>query len=91
MSEQAADWRPLPEDVRFHAMLPGEPHEDGRKCWHHYRLGVWTFDGVHECLRAHPEPYAATRDAEQPTPRVTTPETPSERRREPLGWEGDQA
>lgn len=28
---------------------------------------------------------------EQPAPRVTTPETPSERRREPLGWEGDQA
>jgi hypothetical protein len=53
-----ADLRPLPEDVRTHTMLTGrQPHDDGRECTYHHRLGVWTPDGLNECLREHPDPF----------------------------------
>jgi hypothetical protein len=50
-----ADWRLLDEHVTGHNMLlMCKPHEDGRLCAYHHRLGVWTFDGTKECLRDHP-------------------------------------
>ena len=53
--------------------------------------GVWTLGGVSPWAGvAESDATGRPESAEQPTPRVTTPETSSERRREPLGWEGDQ-
>ena len=49
------DWKYLPEDVSGHTMarFMSEPHEDGRFCMFHQRLGVWTFKNIYECLREH--------------------------------------
>jgi len=51
------DWAPLGEDVTMHTMLAVAPHEDGRFCMYHSRLGKWAFEGTKECLRSHPDPY----------------------------------
>lgn len=51
------DWKYLPEDVSGHtmALFMPEPHQDGRFCMFHQRLGVWTFKNIYECLRSHDE------------------------------------
>lgn len=54
---EEADSRPLPEDVRMHALGRPYDHGDGRLCAYHHRLGLWTFDGLHECLREHPRTF----------------------------------
>jgi hypothetical protein len=49
------DSRPLPEDVTTHTLGRFHVHGDGRLCGYHHRLGVWTHDGLNECLRDHPD------------------------------------
>ena len=56
------DWAPLGEDVTGHCMFGAHRHDDGRTCYHHLRLGAWTFENTKRCLREHPDPHI-THDA----------------------------
>lgn len=51
----APDSKPLPENVEGHAMWGPTSHGDGRACYYHQRLGMWTFNNTEQCLRSgHP-------------------------------------
>lgn len=55
-TSEVPDWKPLGEDVTYHAMGPYHQHKDERGCMWHARLRKWAFvvnGNWRECLRYH--------------------------------------